>query len=168
MKTNVFILLSLWLCFTQAAFAYTCADGEELGNALECDGIIECSDSSDEEGCADERADEVSAFECSDGTLVPLENVCDLNDDCEEGTDEIDCSYDAQKEENNVAEGEADGLPLPGEKPLEELAVAMEEGEEEFSGCTPSQRGPLLSFFLLFSLVSLATLRGHQPETRAN
>jgi hypothetical protein len=49
-----------------------------------CDGVVDCGNQSDEQGC-------INVFSCDDGSTVPDSWVCDDADDCVGGEDEATC-----------------------------------------------------------------------------
>lgn len=64
--------------------AFRCDDGSLLAIEQECDGVAQCEDESDEEGCP-EPAGDVS---CGDGTRG---HSCDGRWECPDGRDEQNC-----------------------------------------------------------------------------
>lgn len=63
--------------------SFFCANGEPIPLGRACDGAADCSDASDEMGCA--------MFSCADGQLVPEGARCNLAFDCLDRSDEASC-----------------------------------------------------------------------------
>ena len=80
---------------------FQCKNYECIDKAKVCDGIIDCSDSSDElnlqcftrneENTCSHRS---NMFKCSNGGCVDASNVCNKIDNCGDNSDEIFCNYD--------------------------------------------------------------------------
>jgi len=62
---------------------FACADGTEIRRSAHCDGTVDCSGGSDEQGCP--------TFTCSNGGTVPDDWKCDGDTDCADGSDEQGC-----------------------------------------------------------------------------
>jgi hypothetical protein len=76
---------SSWSCDAQ----FACASGEFVPPAYQCDNFADCSDASDELGCASICG--AFEYECSDGECIPDSWLCDGFDDCANGIDEFNC-----------------------------------------------------------------------------
>jgi hypothetical protein len=73
---------------------FTCIDGSCIVAEYRCDGIADCSDRDDEDGCETDAPAEPCAgqFACAAGSCIPPEWVCDGQyEDCPDGDDESDC-----------------------------------------------------------------------------
>ena len=71
---------------------YTCDDGNCLPDGWTCDGIVDCADGDDEQGCAEDvEPDACDGFACDDGTCIWAEWQCDDYVDCTDGEDELWC-----------------------------------------------------------------------------
>jgi suppressor of tumorigenicity protein 14 len=73
-------------CITKCEPApFTCGSGEQVKASDKCDGYEDCSDASDEAGCA--------TFACADGSsTIPVKDKCDAFEDCSDGSDEVGCT----------------------------------------------------------------------------
>ena len=70
---------------------WQCHSGFCIAATQRCDGVVHCSDSSDEAGCPGCPAGQ---FRCvRDGRCVETARVCDRQLDCWDGSDETNCAY---------------------------------------------------------------------------
>ncbi|GIY05813.1 hypothetical protein CEXT_626501 [Caerostris extrusa] len=74
---------------TRGTFAATLANA--FLRLRRCNGVQDCSDNSDEEGCSTIHCDPGSQLQCDGTKCVPLYWACDGSLDCDDGTDEKDC-----------------------------------------------------------------------------
>lgn len=73
---------------------FTCVDGTEIYERERCDGVWQCQDQSDEQGC-ESVMPAPGVFLCSEepGRWIPDTGVCDGIGQCPGDTDEEDCTY---------------------------------------------------------------------------
>jgi hypothetical protein len=64
--------------------AHHCDNGALIAPRALCNGIDECGDMSDEEGCP--------VHSCGDGSSVPMASRCNGWSDCFDGSDEVGCA----------------------------------------------------------------------------
>lgn len=95
-------------CFDEE---FSCDDGESIDTQFQCDGIADCEDGSDEDGC------DPSKFRCAQfGEEISGNRVCDGTFDCPNGADEdeIECGeYTCLLVQPDDAAQAAAGDPLP-------------------------------------------------------
>ena len=73
---------------------FACADGGEAYERERCDGLWQCQDGSDEDGCESVMPPpEVFLCESGMGESSPQSAVCDGRAECADGSDEQDCEY---------------------------------------------------------------------------
>ena len=78
-------------CDTERYFQ--CETGGCVELRFRCDGVTDCRDNSDEEGCDIYTCDIVLQFSCrSRDQCVPIERQCDGFDDCRDRSDESSCT----------------------------------------------------------------------------
>ncbi|KAI1285100.1 putative G-protein coupled receptor [Halotydeus destructor] len=73
---------------------FVCKNLEVLSIVFQCDGIPNCRDGSDEEGCPAELGLTTclaSQFRCFNGRCIAIGAYCDFLDDCGDGSDERHC-----------------------------------------------------------------------------
>ncbi|XP_077865068.1 uncharacterized protein LOC102808261 [Saccoglossus kowalevskii] len=70
---------------------FKCDSGECLHASLQCDGIIDCVDNSDERGCQIDKCED--KFRCVNLKCVNLYHRCDYVNDCGDWSDEWGCNY---------------------------------------------------------------------------
>ena len=87
----------------------------------------------------------------------------DVQEEQSADTESTDVSSECDEQSDAQCESygeEADGLPAPGDVPLDELADSIEKGEEEFSGCAVGHRDmPKALWGVGFILLGLMTGR---------
>ncbi|XP_076481713.1 terribly reduced optic lobes isoform X10 [Bombus vancouverensis nearcticus] len=74
----------------------TCRDGTCVPLERRCDGIADCKDSSDEEGCSESTTRcSPGEFACDVSRCILDSQRCNFVQDCDDGSDEHDCNYPA-------------------------------------------------------------------------
>ena len=81
-------------CERQCDPRFACADGGEAYERERCDGIGQCQDGSDEDGC-DSVVAPPGVFLCASGMGEWIEDtsLCDGTEHCMDGSDEQGCTY---------------------------------------------------------------------------
>lgn len=69
---------------------FLCQNLEVISAVLECDGIAQCRDGSDESSECDQDC-LAWQFKCANGRCIPIGAYCDFVDDCGDGSDESRC-----------------------------------------------------------------------------
>lgn len=72
----------------------TCRNGECIQKSVLCNGVMDCSDGSDEQNCGGGSSDgrcEPNEMQCRNGKCVQKIWYCDGEDDCGDNTDELNC-----------------------------------------------------------------------------
>lgn len=84
---------------------FRCANGEIVDANDRCDVTLQCSDGSDERGCA--------YFQCtSGGTTLAADSQCDGWEECSDGSDEVGCpSFQCGDGETVPLDYKCDGYP---------------------------------------------------------
>ncbi|XP_063983584.1 basement membrane-specific heparan sulfate proteoglycan core protein-like isoform X16 [Diachasmimorpha longicaudata] len=74
--------------------AVPCKDGSRyICSVQECDGIPDCNDGADEEGCGDSCGRD--EFSCDVSRCILQRQRCDFIPNCDDGSDERNCNYPA-------------------------------------------------------------------------
>ncbi|BET01296.1 Low-density lipoprotein receptor repeat class B [Nesidiocoris tenuis] len=99
---------------TCKGFMFKCSNKICVPDWWKCDGVDDCGDNSDEEGCvipptlpiptilptpARERKCRMDEFRCDSGACIAQQWVCDSEKDCPNGEDEKHCDYGTHEEE---------------------------------------------------------------------
>ncbi|KAF5269253.1 hypothetical protein FQR65_LT02554 [Abscondita terminalis] len=75
-----------------------------ISNSDRCDSVDDCTDASDERGCAQENC--LENFQCKSGQCLKRQLVCNGITDCLDGSDEIDCqTWSCRFDEFSCGEG---------------------------------------------------------------
>ncbi|XP_069081387.1 low-density lipoprotein receptor-related protein 2 [Pleurodeles waltl] len=73
-------------------FSFPCANGKCVPTYFRCDGVDDCHDNSDEQGCGSLNSTcSTMAFTCGNGRCIPSRWRCDRHNDCTDGSDERNC-----------------------------------------------------------------------------
>lgn len=74
---------------------YKCKTGQCIKKDWRCDGNIDCTDQSDEDGCENVEVKNTCGplfWRCDDGNCIKKGWKCDGENDCVDGSDEKSCS----------------------------------------------------------------------------
>ncbi|XP_045163842.2 G-protein coupled receptor GRL101-like [Mercenaria mercenaria] len=80
---------------------FRCKSGEWMSHTVECNGIAECLDKSDEANCTTgDTTCKDDEFTCTDGRCIHVFQICDFNADCNDASDEFcvfpACDYETE------------------------------------------------------------------------
>ncbi|RWS31707.1 low-density lipoprotein receptor-related protein 4-like protein [Leptotrombidium deliense] len=96
---------------------FRCLSGRCIRLTWRCDGDIDCSDNSDEKGCAQPSQCATGHFRCGDGTCISQHDVCNGAPNCPDGSDE-----DGNGTCNSGTPCKEDGYPC------QQLCIATKNG----------------------------------------
>lgn len=124
---------------------FICKNLEVLSIAFRCDGVPNCRDGSDEDGCPAVNSESScleSQFKCSNGRCVAIGAYCDFTDDCGDGSDERHCDRRMCKfSEFKCASGQC----IKADKRCD-LLVDCKDGSDEVQCASGSYCNPLTTF----------------------
>ncbi len=121
-------LTNLVACITACETPVGCSDGsnDDLLELDVCDGLVDCDDGADEEGCSDGQG---PGLECDGKGASDPDLACDGWDDCEDGSDEKDC------EGKRFACGDDENDGLVSLDAVCDLTPDCDNGADEQQGC---------------------------------
>nr|XP_045613717.1 basement membrane-specific heparan sulfate proteoglycan core protein-like isoform X12 [Procambarus clarkii] len=92
-------------CIQCSTGQFTCDSGECIDITYRCDGLLQCRDQSDENGCRCRPGE----WTCSDGSCVRGEALCDGLQQCSDGSDENNCPPGCTAEQWTCTDGSCVG-----------------------------------------------------------
>ncbi|ELV13767.1 Low-density lipoprotein receptor class A domain-containing protein 3 [Tupaia chinensis] len=91
--------------------SFTCGDGLCIPGAWQCDGLPDCFDKSDEQGCAaNPLLCSTARYHCRNGLCIDKSFLCDGQDNCQDNSDEEGCGSSPEPGRGQVSVT-SDGQP---------------------------------------------------------
>ncbi|XP_072179347.1 MAM and LDL-receptor class A domain-containing protein 2-like [Diadema setosum] len=124
---------------------FQCNNGQCIPGYWECDGIVDCSDNSDEDHCGSYTTPvycDGNSFQCSDGQCIPYSWRCDGWNDCSDYSDEYGCGggYYASTPASSCNYGDFqcnNGECIPGNWECDGINDCSDNSDEHYY-CSPT------------------------------